>query len=215
MNKFCSTVIAAMAALALSSNASATTYQYNFGKKLAGDGPANLNFASLTFNDASHIFSLSVNNAFAAFGNSAFVSAMAVDYTLNKKQTINISNVLGGVNNISFTKGGGPTGNYDFRYNFGNGGQDRLVSNESVSWKSSNFDISKLGSSTFALHVQGFGHEGEHEGGDNVFNRHEFDDEVESSSGWYVPSAVPEPSTYTMMLAGLGLMGFIARRRRA
>jgi len=27
------------------------------------------------------------------------------------------------------------------------------------------------------------------------------------------PTAIPEPETYAMMLAGLGLLGFIARRR--
>ncbi len=30
-----------------------------------------------------------------------------------------------------------------------------------------------------------------------------------------VTAAVPEPETYAMLLAGLGLMGFIARRRKA
>ena len=29
-----------------------------------------------------------------------------------------------------------------------------------------------------------------------------------------ITAAVPEPETYALMLAGLGLMGFIARRRR-
>lgn len=29
-----------------------------------------------------------------------------------------------------------------------------------------------------------------------------------------VASSVPEPETYTMLLAGLGLMGFMARRRK-
>jgi uncharacterized protein YcgI (DUF1989 family) len=30
----------------------------------------------------------------------------------------------------------------------------------------------------------------------------------------YMVSSVPEPGTYAMMLAGLGLMGTIARRRK-
>jgi hypothetical protein len=29
-----------------------------------------------------------------------------------------------------------------------------------------------------------------------------------------VAAPVPEPETYAMMMAGLGMMGFIARRRR-
>ena len=33
-------------------------------------------------------------------------------------------------------------------------------------------------------------------------------------SGGIILAAVPEPETYAMMLAGLGLMGFVARRRR-
>jgi hypothetical protein len=45
---------------------------------------------------------------------------------------------------------------------------------------------------------------------------------VQPSSGFLWPTAdnlilaaaVPEPKTYAMMLAGLGLMGFMVRRRR-
>ena len=43
---------------------------------------------------------------------------------------------------------------------------------------------------------------------------------TQSGTGSYngnitLTSAVPEPETYGMMLAGLGLMGFVARRRKA
>jgi hypothetical protein len=30
-----------------------------------------------------------------------------------------------------------------------------------------------------------------------------------------ITAAVPEPETYAMMMAGLGMIGFMARRRRA
>ncbi len=35
-----------------------------------------------------------------------------------------------------------------------------------------------------------------------------------SSHAFLMTAAVPEPETYAMMLMGLGLMGFVARRRK-
>lgn len=35
-----------------------------------------------------------------------------------------------------------------------------------------------------------------------------------SGSVNFTVAAIPEPETYAMMLAGLGLMGFMARRRK-
>ena len=36
----------------------------------------------------------------------------------------------------------------------------------------------------------------------------------EYSETFVVRAAVPEPETYALMLAGLGLVGFVARRRQ-
>ena len=40
------------------------------------------------------------------------------------------------------------------------------------------------------------------------------DDGIAAPLGWSPTPAIPEPETYAMMLAGLGLMGFVVRRRR-
>ncbi len=45
-------------------------------------------------------------------------------------------------------------------------------------------------------------------GGDRDYNDHQF-------SFTNVSNPVPEPETYALMLAGLGVMGFVARRRKA
>ena len=47
----------------------------------------------------------------------------------------------------------------------------------------------------------------------NSFN--DFDSAVKAKIGREIVGAIPEPSTYAMMGLGLGVMGFLARRRRA
>jgi PEP-CTERM motif len=213
MNKFYTLAISAICGLALSISAFATTYTYNFGSKMSGAGPASLNFASLTFDDVIHKFSLSFNDPTSSFGNSAFISALAVDYTGAKPLR---SGVSGGVSSISVANANGnPNSTFDFLFKFGNG-NSKLTDNEIVNWTSTNFDINKLGTSNspLALHVEGIAVPKlkSHEFGENEFE----DNEDGGMSGWYAlsVSAVPEPETYAMLLAGLGLMGAVARRRR-
>lgn len=52
---------------------------------------------------------------------------------------------------------------------------------------------------------------------DNTLNLFYFDSNTGGNRGSILASvsAVPEPETYAMLLAGLGLVGFIARRRKA
>ena len=189
MNKFLLLLVTLVLSFLLSTNASATTFRYIFGQKIiSGNGPVTSNFAYLLFNDASKKFTLKSNSNLSVFGTGAFIGGLAIDYSGAK---VNVAGVTGGVNKIDVTNANGPTGVFDYRFKFG-GGSDKLTKDESVSWLSSNYDIGKLGASKFALHVQGLSN---------------------GSSIWYAVSPVPESSTYLMMLAGLGLMGFVVSRR--
>lgn len=176
--------------LALGSSAQAATYQ--FGQLLSGGGPATLHFADLDINDlgGGHWTFTLYNIDLSAFGAKAFIGSMAVDGA----EPSSVAAVPGGgVSDVDFNSAGGPGGDFDFRYILG-GGSDKLVSGETISW-----DAFGLGSSLpidgqLALHVQGTS--------------------FKPDSAWYI-SPVPEPETYAMLLAGLGLLGFTLRNKRA
>lgn len=211
MNKFYSLAISTVLGIAVSLPAYAATHTFNFGSLLSGNGPNSLNSASLTFDDVLHEFSLSFSDP--SLGNTAYLDLVAVDYTLGRRNSaINVSNVEGGVDRVRFNRGNGPTNTYDFVFKIGNG-ENRLTNGESVDWISSNFDFTKLGASDspFAVHINGvtvpklnFR---------SSSDENEFEDE-NRLSGWYTLSPVPEPETYAMMLAGLGVMGAVARRKK-
>jgi hypothetical protein len=185
-----SALVSVLAAIAFATSASATTSTYTFGNVLSGTGP-NTNFATLTIDDVTNEFNFTPAVDLSLFGAGAFIGSMAVDYSGTAVDAVRLA---GGVSEVGISPGGGPTGVFDFRYVFGKG-SDRLINGETLKWSSTNFDLSKL--SGLALHVQGIDQEG-------------FTESI-----WYSPTAaVPEPETYAMMLAGLGFMGFISRRRR-
>ena len=143
-------------------------------------------------------FALSINNnLFSSFGSGAFLGSMSFDFspdpTVRPVSTFIESNV-GGVTTVASTNGTGNSGltDIDFGTAFGQGANNRLSQNDYVAWQ-----VSGLGSSilnNMYVHVQGI------DGG---------------YSAKYTPvvTAVPEPETYAMLLAGLGLIGFSARRR--
>lgn len=185
---------------------------YDFGTLLTADSGytapdsfASDPFATLETTDNGGgvwTFLLSINNnLFSSFGSSAFLGSMSFDFTPDPSgqpvSTFLASNV-GGVTSVTSTNGTGLSGltDIDFGTAFGRGAGNRLSQNDWVSWNVSGLT---LGSSltNMYVHVQGIGEEG--------------------YSAKYTPvvTAVPEPGTYAMLLAGLGLIGFSARHRKS
>jgi hypothetical protein len=177
-----------MAVLALAFGVSAHAATDDFGTVIAGSTQPTETFASLTYTTTDNLlynFTLTAFDLDALFTEGAFIGAIAVD----TEGTPVVSNVLGDTV-VSVSPGGGPTGIWDFRFDLTGAQQARLTANESVSFDATFDQAVVLGSNSFALHVQGNG-------------------------GWYVPPPIPEPETYAMMLAGLGLLGFTAKRKKA
>lgn len=203
-----SLLVACFLASSSAAHAAVTTI-YDFGSLLtASDGyTAPNDFASTPFAQLGATdegggvwtFMLTINNnLFSSFGNNAFIGSMSFDFTpdpgASKPPTTFIGSNVDGVTSVTSTNGTGLSGltDIDFGTKFGQNAGNRLSQNDWVNWS-----VSGLGSSSLTnmyVHVQGV------DGG---------------YSAKYTPlTAVPEPETYAMMLAGLGLIGFTARRRK-
>lgn len=224
-----SVLAGALIILGFTSVASATVYTYTFGSRIDTSGPSDFgpatpgDFATLLFDDVAKQFTLSlVSPTFAnAFLSGAYVDALAVNYNngvSGNPAPVATSGISGGVSVVSANSSNGPySGNDPFTWNIGNGA-NRLTSGESVTWTASGLNVSWLvnynpipilnSNGTFALHVLNRGQSDDQE--------REFEGQDSGTNSWYKATpvtAVPEPETYGMMLAGLGLIGFMVRRR--
>ncbi|MBB5191676.1 hypothetical protein HNQ50_002406 [Silvimonas terrae] len=193
-------------AVALVASTAAQARHYDFGNLLAGSGPSFADFASLKItqsNTSTWLFSLTLDQDISTFfGNGAFVGSMAVDLggPLSHELVSNVTGTGGWIPQVTRASGGGPTGAYDFRFNFG-GGSDKFMKGDTVSWAVT-FEgphnaliVPTVFANSFALHVQ--------------------NTKYCDGSAWYSSfpvTPVPEPETWALL--GLGLTAVTATRWR-
>ena len=190
---------------------SAVTTIYNFGDLLtASTGyTAPTNFASNPFANleatnnggGEWIFMLTISNSnfSSSFGSNAFIGSMSFDFDpepqVSQPATLFLGSNVGGVTSVESTNGTGKSGlsDIDFGTKFGQGAGNRLSQNDWVKWEVSGLNSASALANMY-VHVQGI------EGG---------------YSAKYTPvvSVIPEPGTYAMLLAGLGLLGFTTRKK--
>ena len=193
-----SVVVAVMLAFSSAANAAV----YDFGSLLASDwsgAPTSATFATLQANDTGNgvwAFRLDVNSTlFATFGTGSFISTLKFDFSPDPVGTpVSTFVASNGITSADLKTVNGDSSRgvgFDFGTDFGKKDANRLVENEYVEWTVSGLGTSNL--TNMYVHVQGI------DGG---------------YSAKYTPvTPVPEPETYAMLLAGLGLIGFSARRK--
>jgi len=185
--------------------AQAQTTTFDFGTPLTGSLQPSSSFATLsvtTTNSINYLFDLQLTSSFGSLFNNANAFVGRVLFNTAGVDPIGSSVGLApgtwGVSSIKYHANAAQPGSIDFDFSetLGQGANNRLVSGERVVWTTSFAQPTGFVAPQFALHVQSIGTNG--------------------GSGWYIPtvSPIPEPETYALMLAGLGLLGFHARRRK-
>jgi hypothetical protein len=209
-----SALVAGLVSAGVALPSHAVTYNWDFGNLLSGSFSPSATFATLsaTTTDNMHfVFDLKANNLDALFTSGAFLTALSVSDTNAGKAadptSVSLAPGTWGVSSVGLKAnasgpGGSSVWDFDFTYptSGASGGSLRLTALEEVKWNATFKSATFFNDPAFAIHVQGL-------------------TKAQGGSAWYTSvdhavTPIPEPQTYLMLLAGLGLMGFVARRRQ-
>jgi hypothetical protein len=199
-----------------------TTWNYAFGDLITGNhapSPADT-FATLsvsTNDNKNFTYDLYISKDLTTlFGSSAYAGALSVNTLSSTDPRSSTITDISGVSKITLSTDNQKIGTvtYDFTNNIGKPGNE-LTGGEHVTW-TTRYEHALpgnaiFGSSPFALDVNGI-----------QYTRYTGDDgkvhtmTATNGSGEYlgkIVSSVPEPESYAMLLAGLGVLGLISRRK--
>lgn len=219
----------AAALMGMSFLANAETYSYVFSDQFSGDAfaggtPGPKPWASLSFSDVSANLSDGVRLVLSLNSNAGFRNVTEFDFNYGTNPISAADNTALGQLGFTYVSGQAAKapilteadsfqadgdGKFDIQFNF-EPSSGPLIANQFTPGESLTYLITGSGGASFFNNISLTG------GGNGTWYAALHAIAPTSTQSGYLGATapIPEAETYAMLLAGLGLMGFVARRRR-
>jgi hypothetical protein len=206
MRKFSLKHVVAAAAFVAASGAANALVVFDFNTLQSPDRGTALPYSAgtLMFTDITGGVSVNLTSSTGWLGDTSFISKLYVaglDYTSYGDYVG--PDITGGNKGFSLDGGTNARFSYDWSLKLPTSNRDRLATNGVVTFNLFGEALDSMDFTGAMIHVQSLSGEQT-----EIFGQ----DSIKIRDG--VPP-IPEPETYALMLAGLGVVGFMARRRKA